>query len=126
MFKFGTGLTAVDFSDHVIAGTYEVNNNPEYSELKDARYVVHKKKLRDKVSGSFEMWFKNTTDYASFLSALNSAKSSSNDSVQVTLCVNNTNTEVTIYAYINYKLVRNRNGKWQDYFERFKVTIEER
>lgn len=116
-----------DYSDHVIAGSYQVNNEPMYSNLTDANYTVHRRKLRDKIVGTFDMFFRTVEDYEDFLDSLTAAKQSADDSIEITLDVNNT-LEVgkTIYAFVRYSLVRDRDGKWDDYFQRYTVSIEER
>lgn len=126
MFILGTGLTSKDYSNHVIAGTYEVNNEPQYVSWEDAGHIEHRFKQRDRVVGSFDMFFRTVSDYATFKSDLDTNRSSSNDSVNMTVKVNNLNQDKTINAFVSFSLVRNRDGKWNDYFERFKVTIKER
>lgn len=126
MFILGTGTGAKDYSNHVIAGTYEVNNEPQYTTWDDAGRIEHRFKQRDKVVGSFDMFFRTASDYATFKSDLDANRSTTNDSVNMTVKVNDLNQDKTINAFISFKLVRNRDGKWNDYFERFKVTIRER
>lgn len=122
VFKVGN----VDYSDHVIAGSYKVNNEPSYKTWVDAAYHTHRQKLRDKVAGSFDMFFRTVEDYEAFMEDISDAMDSSDDAVSLSVTVNNTSEQKTIYAFVDYRLVRNIDGAWNDYFERYTVTIEER
>ena len=118
--------TSKDYSAHVIAGSYKVNNDPQYSEWEDVNHRVHRFKLRDKVVGSFDMFFRTTTEYATFLADLAAAQSATNNSYAISVTVNDTGEQKAIDAFVDYELVRNIDGGWNDYFERFTVKIEER
>lgn len=122
VFKVGN----VDYSDHVIAGSYKVNNEPSYKTWVDAAYHTHRQKLRDKVVGSFDMFFRTLAEYEEFMDDIAEAMDDSDDAVSLSVTVNNTSEQKSIYAFIDYKLIRNIDGAWNDYFERYTVTIEER
>lgn len=113
-----------DIGANVIAGTYAVNNKPDYSVWKDANHVNHKTKLRDRISGSFEMFFRTVEAYQSFVQ--NIQANTQENAVLMTVTVNNTGEEKTGYFFIDYELTRNRDANWDDYFARYKVKIEER
>lgn len=116
---------STDYSAHVIAGTYEVNNEPVLYEWTDARKILHSRKIRDKVVGSFDMFFRTVTEYNAFKSVLDDAKSSTDEAYTLSVTVNDTAEQETITAKVSFKLVRNIDGAWNDYFERFTVNIEE-
>lgn len=116
----------VDYSDHVIAGSYNVNNEPQFNEWVDTNYTTHRQKLRDKVVGSFDMFFRTVEDYEEFKADLDEAQSSTNLSYSLSVTVNNTSEQKSINAFVKYSLVRNIDGGWNDYFERYTVNIEER
>lgn len=122
IFKIGND----DYSAHVIAGTYEINDLPEYESWRDMNGIQHKFKQRNRLQGGLDMFFRTMEEYSAFKNSVESNKSSSNDSVRITATDNLTNTDKTAYAYIDYSPVRGRDGKWQDYFPSFKVSIEER
>lgn len=113
-----------EIGQNVIAGTYSINNIPEFSKWVDGNNVTHKTKLRDKIKGSFDMFFRTIDDYEVFKGLIDDSMDSYG-AVELTLSVNNTNEDATINAFIDYSLVRNRDGFWEDYFERYKVVIEE-
>lgn len=123
IFKVGT----TDFTNNVVIGSYEVNKVPVYDEWEDASGTIHRIKTRDRISGSFEIFFRTLTDYATFLTAVTNNTSSSNLSVKVSLAINNANTTVTdVYVYMDYAPVRDVDGTRNDYFKVISVTIEER
>lgn len=114
-----------DVSNRIIAGSYNVNSADEYQSWVDANGLTHRQFIRSRIKGSFDMLFKDQTEYNAFLSVLASAKRT-DLSYKITLNVNNTNEFVTKWFFLNFESVRNRNYKWDDYFERFTVNIEER
>ena len=123
--RFLVGST--DFSDNVIIGTYEVNRVPVYDEWEDAGRKIHRIKARDKVKGSFELFFRTLSEYQTFKTAINNNTSSTNLSVTVTATVNNTNTNVPdMDVYLDFSLVRDVDGTGNDMLQKIKVNIEER
>lgn len=119
-------LGQVDYSDHVIAGTYDINNKPQYRTWEDGNCKTRRTKLRDQIVGSFNMFFRTESDYEDFLDDIEAAKDVTKDgAVSISITVNNTLEQADTYAYIDYNLVRNIDGAWQDYFEVFTVNIEE-
>lgn len=120
VFKIGN----TDFSGHVIAGSYDVQNKDIYDTYTDANRVEHRRFIRNKVVGSFDMFYKDINDYDGFVSAVNTARTVGR-TVAITVVPNNTNTSTTINAYIEFAPVRNRKGNWDDFMERYTVNIEE-
>lgn len=116
----------VDYSNHVIAGSYNINQKIQSSKWDDANYRTHKFKQRDKIVGSFDMFFRTVADYEDFKADLDDAQALDDDSYSISLTVNNISEQRRINAFIDYELVRDIDGKWQDYFGRFTVNIEER
>lgn len=116
----------VDYSNHVIAGSYNINQKIQSSKWDDANYRTHKFKQRDKIVGSFDMFFRTVADYESFKTDLDDAQAPDDDSYSISLTINNISEQRRINAFIDYELVRDIDGKWQDYFGRFTVNIEER
>ena len=62
---FEVGST--DYSGHVIAGTYEVNNKPQYKTWEDGNHKTRRTKLRDQIVGSFNMFFRTEAEYEDFM-----------------------------------------------------------
>lgn len=116
-------VNQTDCSANVIAGTYNVNNKPVYKEWDDADYVTHKRKLRDRVEGSFDMFFRSASDYSAFLTTLASA--TSDGKTALTVSVNNTQSDKTGNFYVTHESVRDVDGSWTDYIDRFTLNILE-
>lgn len=120
MFKIGTS----DYSNRVIAGSYSVNSQDEYKSWKDMNGKEHHEKIRDKIVGSFEMYFPNIDEYDSFRAVLDGAKQT-DLSYRIAVCDNKSNEMKVIDAFITFQLTRNRLG-WNDIYERFRLNIQER
>lgn len=116
-------VSSTDCSANVVAGTYKVNNKPVFFEWTDAAQSVHKKKLRDKVEGTLDMFFRSLTDYNAFLTTLESA--TSDGKTALTVSVNNTNSNKTGNFYVDMEPARNIDGSWSDYMEKFTLNISE-
>lgn len=116
-------VNTTDCSANVIAGTYKVNNVPVYKEWEDADHITRKKKLRDKVVGSLDMFFRSAADYSAFLATLASA--TANEQTTLTVSVINTQSEKTGYFYVTHDPALDIDGTWTDYVERFTLNITE-
>lgn len=125
IFQIGSQASG-DYSNRVIAGTYNVNNNPVYESWIDANGTEHRAKIRDRVSGSFNMFFRDLTEYNAFVSLIASSKLN-DESVLCTVAVNNrTPGQYIGYFFMDFKPVRNIKGDWNDFMEQFTVNITER
>ena len=126
MFKVGTGNTEVDYSNRVIAGSYDVQTKPVYMTWYDGNGKEHRKLTRStpRTEGSFDMWFKTMSDYNDFVAQIEATKLS--DLTVLASVRSNTNDQlITGHFYIDFAPVRNRKGNWDDYMERFQVSIRE-
>lgn len=122
-FKVGT----TSYANNVVIGTYEVNQVPVYDEWTDANGGIHRLKIRDKIQGSFDLFFRTATAYSAFKTVVDNQTSSSDLSTLITLSVNNLNSDATgIHAYLDFKPVRDVDGTRVDYYKVMKVSIEER
>lgn len=120
MFKIGAG----DYSDRVIAGSYNVNSQNVYKSWQDINGIEHREKIRDKIVGSFDMYFPKIEEYDAFRAVLDSVRKE-DLSYTITVVDNIKNEVKTIDAFITFQLTRNRLG-WNDIYERFKLNIQER
>lgn len=120
MFKIG----ADDYSDRVIAGSYNVNSQNVYKSWQDINGIEHREKIRDKIVGSFDMYFPKIEEYDAFRAVLDSVRKE-DLSYTITVVDNIKNEVKTIDAFITFQLTRNRLG-WNDIYERFKLNIQER
>lgn len=117
-------ISGTDFSGHIPAGSYEVNDVDVYESWTDANYREHREKFTSKVSGSVDLFFKTETEFNAFRNALNLSKAE-DLTHRITLTCNNTGSDKEIDAFLDYSLVRNIAGNWQDYFEMFALKIRE-
>lgn len=122
LFKVNT----TDLTGHVVQNTYSVNNLPVYKEYKDADEVTHKRFLRNKLQGTFQMAFKDLTDYASFKATLDNNRSATNFSIPCTLYDNISGTHITANCFIDYKLTVMQSTSLKEFMNVFDVAIEER
>ena len=120
-------INNVDYSGNVIAGTYSVNTIDKYNEWEDGFGNTHRDQRRNKIEGSFDMFFKTEAQYQQFLADLNGARHSSEKNYTIQLKSNNERTSSlqTIAAFINFTPKRNVGIGWSDFFEKFTVSVKE-
>lgn len=123
IFMIGT-TAAGDYSNRVIAGSYSVHTSPVYNSWTDANGIEHRNVIRSRTSGTFDMFFKEMSEYETFIALIESTKTTGM-TVLCSVLSNTTNTMVTGDFFIEFAPVRNRKGDWSDYMERFTVTITE-
>lgn len=121
MFKIG----ANDYSNRVIAGSYKINSEDVVKIWTDIEGVEHSEPIRERVVGSFEMIFKTMEEYEEFYEVYKNARNP-DTSVRIAICDNKTNEVKIIDARLTFSLTRNRDGSWNDVYERFKMNIREK
>lgn len=122
VFKIGD----TDFSAHVIAGSYSVCNDEIIALWTDGNGNSHRRTKRKKMQGSFDMFFRTMEEFQGFIEAINASKAENmNNYVSATLTDNFSNEDIVSNYYLDFRLVRNRDAAWRDYFERFTVNAEE-
>jgi len=126
MFKVGTGNTEVDYSNRVIAGSYDVQTKPIYTSWLDGDGKEHRKQTRStpKTEGSFDMWFKTIEEYNDFAAQVASERLPDLTNL-ISVRSNTTNQLVSSKFFVDFSPVRNRKGDWTDIMERFTVSIKE-
>ena len=124
IFKIGNADSG-DYSNRVLAGTYNVHSKPIYTSWTDTNGVEHRDVTRaSKTAGTFDMFFRSITEYDTFVSLISSLRTTSL-AVPCTVMSNTTNTTVTGNFFIDFEPVRNRRGDWADFMEKFTVKITE-
>lgn len=126
MFKVGTGNTEVDYSNRVIAGSYDVQTKPVYTTWYDGDGKEHRKLTRStpKTEGSFDMWFKTIEEYNDFAAQVASERLSDLTNL-ISVRSNTTNQLVSSKFFVDFSPIRTRKGDWTDIMERFTVSIKE-
>ena len=119
-------INTTDVTGNIVQNTYTVNKLPVYKDYEDANGETHRRFIRNKVKGSFQMAFKDLTDYQTFQSLLETNRSASNFTVPVTLYDNISGTTLTTNVFFDYKLTVMQKPNLAEYMKVFDVTIEER
>lgn len=117
-------INNVDLTEHIIAGSYQVNEEDAYEEWKDGWGTTHHDIWGVKCSGSFEMLFRTFADYIDFIELMKSAKKRSGW-YDCQIAANNTGDVGRKNCFITFAPKRDRDGVNRDYFGKFTVTVEE-
>ena len=117
-------INGVDYTNNVVNGTYEVNQEERFSEWEDANHRKHRADYHTKVVGSFDLFFKDTDDYEMFVSIVKDGRLS-DGRCRVVCSVNNINADLDGFAYVSFAPARATNETVGDFFNQFTVTIEE-
>lgn len=120
MFKVGN----VDYTDNVIASDYVIGSYPEYQTWTDANGHEHRSSYRTRVYGTLELFFFTIKEFNDFQANMALVKQS-DLTCPVTVYDNNTASEVTINAFVDYTPSRYRAPNWDDMMEQIEVTIRE-
>ena len=83
----------VDYSNKIKEGSYKVYKENVTHNWEDGNHTMHHDIIRTRTSGSFEVEFKRWSDFTSFLTNINAAKTG--DYYALTVYALNTNESVT-------------------------------
>lgn len=114
----------VDFSDHIIAGTYSVGDESIYTQWQDANGRNHRDEYRKQLKGSFDMFFSTVDEFEIFNNAYKAVRDTSG-LTNVLIRNNSTNNLESKDVYLSFSPIRNRRDDWQDYYEQFTVNVLE-
>ena len=73
-YKENSVTKTYNLTQHIPMGSYNVNVLEEYEEWTDSNYDIHRKLLRNRVEGTFNLKFKSIGDYETFLSTITKAR----------------------------------------------------
>lgn len=113
-------------SDNIVADSYSVYNQPVYKVYEDANGVTHKRFIRDKIEGSFEMFFRTMRGYTDFVALLDTNTSPSDFSVLCTIYDTKRSNVYTINAFIEFEPTIALDGTLNEYMKVLKIKLEER
>lgn len=116
------GLT--DYSNHVVGENYSVQSNDEFETWTDANGKEHRSAYRQRISGTFELYFTDEAEYLTFQSVLETNKRA-DLTYPITIYDSRTGNEEDIFAFVNYNTTLYRNPAFVDRVEQIKVTIKE-
>ena len=119
-------IGSTDVSANIVADSYSVYNQPVYKVYEDANGVTHKRFIRNKIAGSFEMFFRSMQNYTDFMDLIDTNTSSSNFSVLCTVYDTKRDDVYTINAFIEFAPTIALDGTLTEYMKVLKIDIEER
>lgn len=113
-----------DFTKYITVPSYAINSQSSYEEWQDGNGVTHRVHIRDRISGSFEMYFDNLDDYYEFLDYVNESRQDEGYN-SVSLYVNNYHEVAEADVYIKVEPA-NFEPKINEQHDTVSVEIEER
>lgn len=122
LFKVGT----TDYTGNIVQNTWNVNRLPVYKTYKDANEETHRRFLRNKISGKFQMVFSDIADYAAFKTTLEANRSATNFTLPCTVYDGMSGEVYTINAFLDYEIAAKQSAGLTEYIEPFEVKIEEK
>jgi len=122
LFKIGT----TDVSDNIVRGSYKVNRIEVYKTYEDANGATHRRFIRQKMSGTLQMFFKYMEDYADFIELIEDNKSATTYAVTCTLYDNYSGELYSVNAFIDFQPTITQDAGLREYMQVLDITIEER
>lgn len=119
-------ISTTDCSDNVVRGSYNVNRIDVYKTYEDANGVIHRRFIRTKIAGSFQMFFKFMDDYSDFVELIEDNKSATTFAVPCTLYDNYSGEVYTVNAFIDFQATITQDAGLREYMQVLDITIEER
>ena len=95
IFKMGSN----DYTNNITVPSYKMNQTPTYREYTDCNYTVHREIARQKISGSFTVFFTKVQDFKDFMSYIQE-NTLQDGSILVSAYVNNLSAVKDFYAYL--------------------------
>lgn len=119
-------INGIDYSSNVIVGTYKVNDIDVYESWTDGWGQEHRRILRQRASGSFNMQFRSPDEYASFCQHIKNSKTDSGY-VPCYLAINNLgiNSMKSAQMYFNFEPTRSRLGDYRHDMGVISVEVSE-
>lgn len=109
-FKIGT----TDLTEYADIQNHNINQEDVYQDWTDGNWIAHREIVRTRISGSFQLGFKDSTAWEAFLALLSTQRNAAGY-YPVTVYVNNTGAEETINAFLDLQAT----GKWDITNSRF-------
>ena len=96
-------IGSTDVTANILIDSYAVYNQPVYKNYEDANGITHKRYIRNKIKGTFEMFFKTLSEYSDFVTLITSNTDNTNYSVACTVFDTFRMDLYTINAFIEFK-----------------------
>ena len=119
-------INTTDVTGRIVQNTYMVNKLPVYKTYQDANGATHRRHIRDKLQGKFQMVFSDLSDYATFKALIDANTSATNFSVPVIAYDNLSGNHYTVNAFIDYEPTVMQSASLKEYMKVIDVKIEER
>ncbi len=119
-------INTTDITGNIVQNSYTVNNLPVYKTYEDANGATHRRHIRDRLQGKFQMVFADLDDYEAFKTLLDANASPTNFSVLVTAYDNLSGEYCTVNAFIDYEPTIMQSASLKEYMKVIDVKIEER
>ena len=114
----------VNFTDCIVSDTYAVDSVPVIETWEDIQGNSYARKIKDKIIGTFDLFFTDMTAYNEFYSTLR-ANMKSNDLCPAIVCDNKKNQNVSVDLLFDFKPIRKKHSIIGDCYSQFTVTVEE-
>lgn len=121
LFKIGN----TDYTSHINAQDFRVNNNEVFSSWTDINGSEHRDHIRKKISGRFTLGYSSLTDYATAVAALESALATNGYAACQVYAVNDGTTH-SINAYLTFEGLGKYDFKNDRQWQTLEVQITER
>lgn len=119
-------IGSTDVTANILVDSYAVYNQPVYKNYEDANGITHKRYIRNKIKGTFEMFFKTLSAYSDFVTLLTTNTDSTNYSVACTVYDTYRQDLYTINAFIEFKPTITLDATFNEFMKKLSITIEER
>lgn len=118
-------LNDVDYTQHILVPSYNVQRKPVTKEWEDATYTKHKDLLRWRLEGSFTIYFDDVGELGSFLDNLTNMRGVDNY-IEADLYDNDTRTLKHSFYSIDVSLVNDKPYYGRKKHDGYSVSIEEK
>lgn len=104
-FKIGAGSDSYDLTPFVDINNFQINQEDVVQEWTDGNWSIHRGFIRTRISGTVDVGFKTQSDYNTFLTNMESLKTTTGQyygSYPVTSFVNNADSGTVEKSYTAY------------------------
>lgn len=92
-------ISGKDYTKNIVVGTYDVNTSDKYYKWTDANMVEHRDIYRQQISGTFQLGFRNQSEFDQFAAWLKE-HTESEGYCSIGIYSLNENTFKTLNAYV--------------------------
>lgn len=119
-------INTTDVTGNIVQNSYTVNRLPVYKTYEDANGATHRRHIRDRIQGKFQMVFSDLSDYQAFKTLIDANTSATNYSVPVTAYDNLSGDYHTVNVFLDYEPTVMQSVSLREYMKVIDVKIEER